>query len=118
VRTSWILLAATALVGLGGLILDAGAQSGGAPAAAAPANGKAGENKSSATLALGKKIFVQRCAKCHGEDGTEPVGGGLALSERKLSDEQLAKSVRGRLKSATEAEQKAVFNYIRSFQKK
>jgi mono/diheme cytochrome c family protein len=95
-----VLVAATALLGVGGLMLQA-----------------RGETDGGAALALGKKIFVERCAKCHGEDGTKPVGDGLPLSERTLSDEQLARSVRGRLRSATETEQKAVFAYIRSFQK-
>lgn len=84
-----------------------------------PARGQsAGGGGSPASSAVGRKIFVERCAKCHNEDGTKPLDGGLPLAERKLSDEQLAKNVRGRLKSATEDEQRAVAAYIRSFQKK
>ena len=99
------LITATALVGLGGLLLEARGQSGGA-------------SQSPPGTAQGKKIFVERCAKCHGDDGTKPLDSGPPLAERKLSDEQLAKNVRGRLKSAPEDQQRAVAAYIRSFQKK
>jgi len=116
-RNRRIVMAFAAHMAMGGLVLYAGGQSGGAgQAPAAPA--KNAEGTAEASLALGKKKFVERCASCHDENGTKPVGGGLPLSERKLSDEALAKSVRGRLKSSPENEQRAVAAYIRSFQKK
>ncbi len=120
-KTHRLLFRASALLGLGGLLFQAHGQS----TAAGPGTAAAPAAKAQTTvipgegaLALGKKIFVERCAKCHGEDGTKPVGDGLPLSERKLSDEDLAKMVRGRLKSSPENEQKAVAAYIRCFQKK
>jgi mono/diheme cytochrome c family protein len=67
-------------------------------------------------LALGKKLFVAKCAKCHNEAGDKPVGGGLPLSKRKLTDEKLTNAVRGRLGSASEEAKRAVLLYIRSFQ--
>ena len=70
-----------------------------------------------AQLALGKKVFVERCAKCHNEDGSAPVGDGLPLNKRALGDETLARNVNGRLKSASEGERRAVFAYIKSFRK-
>jgi mono/diheme cytochrome c family protein len=115
------LIAATALVGLGGLLLEARGQTSGgsrSPAANASASAKATDSTPPVAPAAGKKIFVERCANCHGEDGTKPVGGGLPLSERKLTDELLWKNVRGRLKGYSETEQRAVAAYIRSFQNK
>ena len=68
-------------------------------------------------LALGKGIFVERCAKCHGEDGSKPLSDGLPLNERQLSAEQITRSVAGRLKSLPEEQRQAVTRYIISFQK-
>jgi len=104
-KTGEFLIAAAMLAGTGGVLLAARGQT-------------ARGSQADASLAVGKKLFVEKCAKCHGEDGTKPVGDGPALSERKLSDEQLQKNVRGRLKSASEDEQRGVAAYIRSFQKK
>lgn len=116
-----VVLAAT-LASACGLLLQAGAQTGGtvARSAAGAQQGadKARANSGSAAQTLGKKIFVEKCASCHGEDGAKPLEGGSPLSERKLSDEQLTKNVRGRLKSFSEDQQRAVAEYIRSFQKK
>jgi len=114
------LLAVGTVAGLAGLavVAQGEARAGGQAKGAAPAPVKTAEAPSEAELALGKKIFVAKCASCHGEDGKKPVGEGLPLSERTLSDEGLAKMVRGRLKSSPENEQKAVTAYIRSIQKK
>ncbi len=121
-RIHRLVIGASAFLVLGGLLFQAHGQSGSATGQA-PAGGKAAEvraagDTSSTALAAGKKIFVERCAKCHGEDGTKPLEGGPALSERKLTDEQLGKMVRGRLKDAPEEQQRAVTEYIRSLQKK
>ncbi len=110
-------LGVAALLGLAGLIFEAGGQSS-APAGATAAVEKPAPASPGDSLALGKKIFVERCAKCHGENGSKPLASGPPLSERNLTDEQLAKSVRGRLKAFSEEEQRAVAAYIRSFQKK
>jgi mono/diheme cytochrome c family protein len=69
-------------------------------------------------LATGKKIFVERCAKCHDERGDKPLKTGLPLSQRELSDEEIARAVSGRLKGAPDEEKREVALYINSFMKK
>jgi mono/diheme cytochrome c family protein len=69
-------------------------------------------------LATGKKIFVERCAKCHDERGDKPLKTGLPLSQRGLSDEEIASTVSGRLKDAPGEEKRAVALYISSFMKR
>ncbi len=69
-------------------------------------------------LALGKGIFVERCAKCHDDRGNKPLPDGPPLSERKLSEEQITRSVAGRLKSLPDEQKRAVVLYIESFLKK
>jgi mono/diheme cytochrome c family protein len=69
-------------------------------------------------LATGKKSFVERCGKCHNEGGDKPLPRGLPLNERKLSDDQIARSVSGRLKDAPQEEKRAVALYVSSFMKK
>jgi len=66
-------------------------------------------------LTAGKKLFVQRCAQCHGERGDKPLPTGVPLSQRKLMPEQLARSVNGRLQDCTEEQRRAVQLYIESF---
>ena len=110
-------LAALNLLGAGAAFNLAGGPSG--AAAKAPALPQQSSPATpNASLVLGKKVFVERCAKCHGVAGAEPLAGGPPLNERKLTDEQLTKNVRGRLKGSPEEEQRAVAAYIRSFQKK
>ena len=65
-------------------------------------------------LAIGKKLFVERCSKCHDERGDEPLKSGPPLSERKLSEEEIARTVSGRFKDASEEERRAVTLYISS----
>ena len=68
-------------------------------------------------LAIGKKLFVERCAKCHDERGDKPLGSGPPLSERKLSDGEIARSVSGRFKDAPDEQKRAVALYVRSLMK-
>jgi mono/diheme cytochrome c family protein len=63
-------------------------------------------------LAAGKKLFVERCAKCHDERGDKPLKAGLPLSQRELSGEQLARIVSGRLKDSPDEDKRAVTLYI------
>jgi len=63
-------------------------------------------------LAAGKKLFVERCAKCHDERGDKPLKTGLPLSQRELSAEQLARIVSGRLKDSPDEDKRAVTLYI------
>lgn len=66
----------------------------------------------------GKKVFVARCSSCHAERGDKPLSTGLPLSERSLTDEQIARAVAGRLKNSPPEEKHAVADYIRGFLKK
>lgn len=85
------------------------------PAAAQEAK-PAGAEKD-ARLALGKKLFVARCASCHNERGDKPLASGLPLAERKLSDAVIEQNVSGRFRSATDEEKRAVIAYVKSFMK-
>jgi len=62
--------------------------------------------------ALGKKVFVEKCASCHDADGTKPLDGGPPLSGRGLALEAVQKTVDGRLSSGTAEERRAVARYI------
>jgi len=69
-------------------------------------------------LTMGKKTFVERCAKCHDERGDKPLKTGPPLSQRELSDEEIAQAGSGRLKGAPEEEKRAVALYVSSFMKR
>ncbi len=69
-------------------------------------------------LAMGNKVFVERCAKCHNERGDKPLPSGLPLNERKLSDDEIARTVAGRLKGSPDEQKRAVALYISSFIKR
>lgn len=68
-------------------------------------------------LALGKKLFVERCAKCHNERGDKPLSSGAPLADRDLSNPDLTRLVSGRLKDAPDEQKRAVALYVRSFMK-
>lgn len=63
-------------------------------------------------LAAGKKLFMERCAKCHDERGDKPLKTGLPLSQRELSADQLARVVSGRLQNSPDEDKRAVTFYI------
>lgn len=69
-------------------------------------------------LAMGKKLFVERCAKCHDVRGDKPLTTGAPLNERKLAHDEIARMVSGRLKTASDEEKRAVALYVESFMKK
>ncbi len=69
-------------------------------------------------LAIGKKLFLERCSKCHDERGDKALKGGPPLSERKLSDEEILRTVSGRFRDASQEEKRAVALYISSFMKR
>ena len=69
-------------------------------------------------LAVGKKLFMERCAKCHDERGDKPLASGPPLNERDLQEEQIARAVAGRFRDKSDEEKRAVVLYIRSFMKK
>ena len=69
-------------------------------------------------LAIGKKLFLERCSKCHDERGDKALKGGPPLSERKLSDEEILRTVSGRFRDASQEEKRAVALYITSFMKR
>jgi mono/diheme cytochrome c family protein len=69
-------------------------------------------------LALGKNLFVERCAKCHDERGDKLLRSGAPLNERKLTEEEISRAVAGRFKDKTDQERRAVTLYVMSFLKK
>src|SRR5260370_18073850 len=66
----------------------------------------------------GKKVFVERCASCHNERGDKALSTGAPLSDRSLSDEQLARAVAGRLTGSPDPEKPAEPQAIRRFHSK
>jgi len=68
-------------------------------------------------LALGKKLFLQRCASCHNERGDKPLSSGPPLAERKLTAEVIVRNVNGRFKNASAEDRQGVTLYIQSFLK-
>ena len=68
-------------------------------------------------LRTGKKLFVERCGRCHDERGDKTLSSGPPLNKRELTHEQIARAVRGRFKDKTEAERAVVVAYIESFLK-
>ncbi len=75
---------------------------------------RAAEGADDRLLAIGKTIFVERCASCHGERGDKALKTGLPLSQRKLDAATIASAVKGRLKDKTPEQQRAVVLYIES----
>lgn len=69
-------------------------------------------------LAIGKKLFMERCAKCHDERGDKPLKTGPPLNERDLPEEQIARAVSGRFRDKSEEEKRAVALYVTSFMKR
>ncbi|MBI2956575.1 MAG: cytochrome c [Acidobacteria bacterium] len=66
---------------------------------------------------LGKKLFLERCGKCHDERGDKPLASGPPLNERAPTREEIARAVRGRFRDRTDDERAAVVAYIESFLK-
>ena len=59
-------------------------------------------------LAKGKELFLARCSRCHGENGDKPLKSGVPLSERRLSTDEIASAVKGRLRDGSDEERLAV----------
>jgi mono/diheme cytochrome c family protein len=68
-------------------------------------------------LAKGKEFFLARCSRCHGENGDKPLKSGVPLSERRLSTDEIASAVKGRLRDGTDEERRAITLYISSLMK-
>jgi len=68
-------------------------------------------------LAKGRELFLSRCARCHGDNGSKPLRTGAPLSERDLTGEVVAPAVKGRLADSTEEERRGVAVYILSLMK-
>lgn len=69
-------------------------------------------------LNLGRNLFVARCSSCHAVAGEKPLRTGPPLRDRKLTREEVAGAVNGRLKGAPEQQRRAVALYIMSFMNK
>lgn len=76
---------------------------------AAPSNQEQKEQ-----LALGKKLFVERCSRCHGDNGEKPFAGGPSFNQRAIPAEEITRAVNGRFRDKTEKEKQAVIRYIQS----
>ena len=76
------------------------------------------EEERERVLAIGKKLFLDRCSKCHDQRGDKPLKTGPPLSERKLSDAEIERIVAGRLKEAPDEQKRAVALYVSSFMKR
>jgi mono/diheme cytochrome c family protein len=120
-RVRGVLLATAVLLLTGTLFLQARGQSSGttpqSPSANTSGSAKAGAAQANASLALGKKVFMERCASCHNADGSAELPDGVPLNKRSLSEEKLRKNVNGRLKDRSEEERRGVFDYIQSFRR-
>ncbi|HSC78675.1 MAG TPA: cytochrome c [Candidatus Acidoferrales bacterium] len=75
------------------------------------------EEKPDPALTIGKKLFVERCGRCHDERGDKPLPEGLPLNERTLTREGIVRAVASRLRDKTDDERRAVVAYIESFLK-
>ncbi len=79
--------------------------------------GAAPEEKPDPALTIGKKLFVERCGRCHDERGDKALPEGPPLNERTLTREGIVRAVASRLRDKTEDERRAVVTYIESFLK-
>jgi mono/diheme cytochrome c family protein len=67
---------------------------------------------------IGRKLFLERCGKCHDERGDKPLASGPPLNQRDLTREEIARAVRGRFRDKSDDERAAVVAYIEGFLKK
>lgn len=79
--------------------------------------GASSDDENAKLLAKGKEIFVEKCAKCHGENGDKALSSGKPLSERGLNSDVIGRAVSGRLKDRSDEERRAVTLYIASLMK-
>ena len=113
-KTPQAIFVAAVLI-LGSEAAQPGANRHGPPAPPRTVHPQVSTDQGDRLLTAGKKLFVQRCAQCHGERGDKPLPTGVPLSQRKLMPEQLVRSVKGRLQDSTEEDRRAVQLYIESF---
>jgi mono/diheme cytochrome c family protein len=107
------LVFSVALLGFAGGIAIRARVVGQSPASDQPLS----EQERARQLAIGKDLFMARCARCHDERGDKPLKTGLPLNQRGLSSEQIARAVSGRLRDKTDEERRAVTLYISSLMK-
>ena len=113
-KTSKAIFVATGLI-LASVAAGPGLSPKDSPAHSGAADPRAAADECGRLLVVGRKLFVARCSRCHGERGEKPLSTGLPLSQRKLTTEHLARSVNGRLQDSTEEQRRAVQLYIESF---
>jgi mono/diheme cytochrome c family protein len=66
---------------------------------------------------IGKKLFMEKCGKCHDERGDKSLASGPPLNERILTREKISEEVNRRFRQKTEDERAAVVAYIEGFLK-
>ena len=113
-KTPQAIFVAAVLI-LGSEAAQPGANPHGPPAPPRTVHPQVNTDQGDRLVTAGKKLFVQRCAQCHGERGDKPLPTGVPLSQRKLMPEQAARSVKGRLQDSTEEQRRAVQLYSESF---
>ena len=113
-KTPQAIFVAAVLI-LGSEAAQPGANPHGPPAPPRTVHPQVNTDQGDRLVTAGKKLFVQRCARCHSERGDKPLPTGVPLSQRKLMPEQLVRSVKGRLQDSTEEDRRAVQLYIESF---
>ena len=111
-KTAGILFAAA----LAGLVGGIARQSWGAGQIPAADQSLSAEERAR-LFAKGKELFLARCFRCHGENGDKPLRTGVPLSERRLSTDEIASAVKGRLRDRTDEERRAVTLFISSLMK-
>ena len=77
----------------------------------------AAQEKPEAVAAIGKRLFVERCGRCHDEGGDKALASGPPLNERKLTHEGIVRAVDSRMRDKTDEDRRAVVDYIESFLK-
>ena len=72
----------------------------------------AGPSDGDTSIALGRAVFVEKCAKCHDENASRPLPDGRSLVERLSQKPDLAVALAGRLKTLPEEKRRAVVAYV------
>ncbi len=67
-----------------------------------------------ADAALGRRVFIERCAKCHDENAAKPLPDGTSLVQRLAARPDLAAALASRTRKMTEAERRGLVLYMKN----